>query len=314
MRPGPSIRSFLLLALLATSGARARDRCDEPLVRPIMLSEHPASGPHSVYVKGRIVTTLRFEQPVDPSRTKLMGWEGRFAPLAVVRDKVILEPLRDLHQDDGIPLVVTLVDGTEIPFLVKPPWRKEEGGWAPILDQQVDVFKDRESHASMYAALKDAIRKNEALTTENERYRDEENSIDHAYATLLANGQEKKTPFRFVAASRPKDPDMDMVVKVYSGPGKAAALITLTNTGYGDTWELAGASLTRDLTNSTKRPFALRMTRAAIVPGQSGTLAVVADRSAFEHEGQLVDLALQVYRADGNLQVMVRMERTLVRQ
>ncbi|WP_323379163.1 DUF2381 family protein [Pyxidicoccus xibeiensis] len=145
-----------------------------------MLSEHPSSGPHSVYVKGKIVTTLRFEQPVDGSRTKMTGWEGRLEALAVVRNKVILEPLRDLHQDDGIPLVVTLVDGTEIPFLVKPPWRREEGKWPPILDQQIDVFKDQESYASMYAALKDAQKKNDALTEENERYREEENSIDHA--------------------------------------------------------------------------------------------------------------------------------------
>jgi hypothetical protein len=40
----------------------------------------------------------------------------------------------------------------------------------------------------------------------------------------------------------------------------------------------------------------------------------VADKSAFEHEGQLVDLALQIFRSDGNQQVVVRMDRTLIRQ
>ena len=309
------IRSFLVLVLVASSGVQAKDKCDEPSVRPIMLSEHPADGTHSVYVKGQVVTTLRFEQPVDLSKTKMLGWEGRLEPLVVARNKVILEPIRDLHRDEGIPLVVTLADETEIPFLVRPPWReKDSGGWPPILDQQVDVFKDRESYASMYAALKKALKKNDVLTEENERYHKEENSIDHAYATLLANGEVRKTPFRFVAASRPKDADMEMIVKVFSGPGKAAALITLTNTGYGDTWEFASAYLTRDLTSYTKRPYALRMTRSAIAPGQSGTIAVVADKSAFEHEGQLVDLALQIFRADGNQQVMVSMDRTLIRQ
>jgi uncharacterized protein (TIGR02268 family) len=314
MRKSLPIRSFLFLVLVASSGAEARDKYDEPLVRPIMLSEHPSDGTHSVYVKGQVVTTLRFEQPVDPSKTKMIGWEGRLEPLSVVRNKVILEPIRDLNRDEGVPLVVTLADGTEIPFLVRPPWRREEGGWPPSLDQQVDVFNDRESYASMYAALKDALKKNDSLTEENERYRKEENSIDHAYATLLANGEAKKTPFRFVTSARPKDPDMEMLVEVYSGRGKAAAVITLTNTGYGDTWEFADAYLTRDITSYTKRPFALRMTHATIVPGQSGTIAVVADKSAFENEGQLVDLALQIFRSDGNLQVMVRMDRTLIRQ
>ena len=315
MRPNLPIRSFLLLVLVASSGAQAKDKYDEPLRRPIMLSEHPTDGTHSIYVKGQVVTTLRFEQPVDPTKTKMLGWEGRLEPLTMVRNKVILEPIRDLNKDEGIPLVVTLADGTEIPFLVRPPWReKDSGGWSPILDQQVDVFTDRESYASMHAALKDALKKNDALTEENERFRKEENSIDHAYATLLANGQAKKTPFRFVASARPKDPDIEMVVEVYSGQGKAAAVIYLTNTGNGDTWEFADAFLTRDLTSYTKQPFALRMTRSAIAPGQSGAIAVVADKSAFEKDGQLVDLALQIFRADGNQQVMVRMDRTLIRQ
>jgi len=50
----------------------------------------------------------------------MLGWEGRLEPLAVVRNKVLLEPIRDLNKDEGIPLVVTLTDGTEIPFLVRP--------------------------------------------------------------------------------------------------------------------------------------------------------------------------------------------------
>ena len=52
-------------------------------------------------------------------------------------------------------------------------------------DQQVNVFKNRDSYAAMHASLMDALAQNNALTEENERYRKEENSVDHAYATLL---------------------------------------------------------------------------------------------------------------------------------
>lgn len=97
-------------------------------MRPILLSERPTDGTHSIYVKGQVVTTLRFEQPVDAGRTKMMGWEGRLEPLAVVRNKVFLEPIRDLNRDEGIPLVGTLADGMEIPFLLRPPWSREDGG------------------------------------------------------------------------------------------------------------------------------------------------------------------------------------------
>jgi len=55
---------------------------------------------------------------------------------------VVLEPLRDLGRDEGVPLVVTLVDGTVVPLLVRPP-RREHWGWT---DYQVNVFKDRENY------------------------------------------------------------------------------------------------------------------------------------------------------------------------
>jgi uncharacterized protein (TIGR02268 family) len=313
MRTFLPIRLILLLVLVVSSAAQASDERGKPTVRPILLSEHPNDGTHSIYVKGQVITTLRFEQLVDASKTKMIGWEGRLEPLAVVRNKVILEPIQDLNRDEGIPLVVRLADGTEIPFLVKPPWNKRDGEWPPILDQQVDVFRDRESYAAMHAALMDALKKNDTLAEENERYRKEENSVDHAYATLLVNGQRKKTPFRRRFVYRPKNEDMDMVVEVFEGPGKAAALVTLKNTYSGGPWEFDAAYLTRDFTHYTARPFALRMDRATIVPGETGRIAVVADKSAFlMDDGQLTDLALQIFRGDGLLQVFVKLERTLV--
>lgn len=315
MRTPPLFGYGLIVVFVAASAAQASDERDKPTVRPIMLSEHPRNGTQSIFVKGQVVTTLRFEQPVDASKTKMIGWEGRLEPLAVVRNMVILEPIHDLDEDEGIPLVVTLAAGTEIPFLLKPPLSKRDGGWPPNLDQQVDVFKDRASYASMRAALMDALKKNDSLAEENDRYRKEENSVDHAYATLLVNGQRKKTPFRRRFVYRPKNEDMDMIVEVFEGTGKAAALITLKNTDYGGPWEFDGAYLARDFTHYTARPFALRMDRATIVPGETGRIAVVADKSAFMmDDGQLTDLALQIFRGDGLLQVFVKLERTLVQK
>jgi hypothetical protein len=108
---------------------------------------------------------------------------------------------------------------------------------------------------------------------------------------------------------------MDMQVELFEGPGKAAVVIHLKNTCYGEPWKLDGAYLTRDFTSSTSRPFALRMDRPVIVPGQSRKIAVVVDKSAFQTDGgQLVDLALQIFRGDGLLQVAVTMDHTLIRQ
>jgi hypothetical protein len=206
---------------------------------------------------------------------------------------------------------VTLVDGTEFAFLVKRPSR-EEWGW---IDHQVNVFKDPDSYNAVLSSLYDSLKRERELSKENERFKNEENSVDHAYATLLANGQEKKTPFRRKRSWRSKNEDMDMQVELFEGPGKAAVVIHLKNTYYGEPWKLDGAYLTRDFTSSTFRSFALRMDRPVIVPGQSGKIAVVVDKSAFQMDGgQLADLALQIFRGDGLLQVAVTMDHTLIRQ
>lgn len=302
-------RSSLLLLLVA-SVALAREPDEKRVVRTLLVSEQPADTTHNVYVASQVATVLRFEQDVDLTRTKLLGWEGRFAPLLVGSQKVVLEPRRELGDDERVPLLVTLADGTELAFLVRPPSR-ERWGWT---DYQVNVFKNRESYSAVLSSLGDALRRESELREENERLRREETSVDHALATLLVAGQVKKTPFRKEQTAILKTGDMDIIVKVFSGPGKAAVVVQLTNTDPTQLWRFRDARLTADQTPSTARPFALRMDRAELVPGQSGSIAVVADRSAFESEEGLVDLAFEIFREDGFQQVVVRVEHTLLRK
>jgi len=75
-------------------------------------------------------------------------------------------------------LVVTLADGTEVPYLVRPPGSKRDNDWAPIIDQQIDAFEDGESYPAMYTSLMDALAQNEVLSEENERYRQLTNTRD----------------------------------------------------------------------------------------------------------------------------------------
>lgn len=313
MRNFPLSRSVLLAALVS-SVAMARGPYDKVVIRTEKISDHPANPTSSVYVSGQVATVLRFEKDVDPTKTQLLGWEGRFEPLLVGSKKVVIEPLRDLNRDEAVPLLVTLVDGTEIPFIVKPQ-SFEEWGWT---DHQVNVFKDHESYNAVLSELYDTLKKERALREENQRFKKEENSIDHAYATLLANGEVTKTPFLRKKFWRSKNEDMDIAVELFSGPGKAAVVVHLKNTYYGDSgepWKFDGAYVTRDYTSFTSRPFAIRLERSSIQPGQSGKIAVVVDKSAFEtKDGNLTDLALQIFRGDGLLQVAVTLEASLIRQ
>ena len=309
MRPLSLLRAVPVLVLLA-SVAVAREPGQKTEIRTLLISDHPSTPANNIFVSGQVITVLRFEQDCDPARTKLLGWEGRFAPLLVGGGKVVVEPLRDLGDDEWLTLLVTLADGTEIPFIVRAP-RREKWGWT---DHQVNVFKNRESYNAVLSSLYDSLKRERELREENERLKKEETSADHAFATLLANGQAKKTPFRREHKVVLNTGDMDIIVELFSGPGKAAAVVHLTNTYSEEPWRFREARLTSDLTSYTARPFALRMERAEIVQGQSGRIAVVADQSAFASKEGLVDLALEIFREDGLQQVVVKMAPSLIRK
>lgn len=299
--------SVLLAVLAAPSAAQASGGRDEVAVRTLVISGHPSEATHRVYVKGQVVTTLRFEKDVEPSKTKMLGWEGRLEPLAVVRNKVILEPIHDLNDDEGIPMVVTLVDATEVAFLLRPPGR---GRWDSA-DQQVNVFENPESPAAMQAALVDALKKNGALTEENERYRKEETSEDHALAALLASGAVAQTPFTLSDTFAGADADVDIRGTVFRGKGKVAVVFKVKNLHEANAWSVQRVRLST-LPDGNERAVAVRATSRELLPGQLGVVAIVADGSAFMDAGALKDLFLEVYRQDGLRQAFVTLDHQLM--
>ncbi|WP_434387851.1 DUF2381 family protein [Melittangium boletus] len=292
--------------LLATAALAGETR-DRPSVRSVRLVAPPNDTTHRVHVRGRIVTTLRFERPVDAGKTKLLGWEGRLEPLAVVRDKVVLEPIHDLDAQEAIPLVVTLVDGTEVSFLLRPPDPRAGAS----TDQQVDVFQDHESTTALHAALRDALRHNTSLLQENERCRAEEASEDHALAALLASGAIAQTPFIIAAHFAGRDDLTEIDAAVFQGKGKAAVVFKIKNVDLTQPWIMKTARLvTKD--SGRERAVALRATVREIEPGGSGVIAVVADGTAFVDEGRLTSLMLELYRDDGMRHAFVQLDPTLI--
>jgi uncharacterized protein (TIGR02268 family) len=311
MRQFLLFRSPLLLVLVASVAVAAVAKVREPIERTLILAEHPRADAHKVYVGGRISTVLRFEKSCDPERTKLLAWEGRFERLICSGKTVVLYPLGDLTPEDRFMLLVTLTDGTEIPFTVTA--HRQFYGDREI-DQQVNVFADRQGYDAVLSSLYRALKSERELREENERYRKEENSIDHAYATLLANGAQKQVPFRPKKTIVLKDEDTAVTIDLYSGKGKAAAVVQLVNTSSDVPWRFGEARLSSDRSVHTTRPFALRMNQAEIVPGASGTFAVVVDQSAFVSRQGLVDLTLEIFRNDGQQQVVVWLDHRLVRE
>lgn len=143
--------ALVVLPLVSTTvAAHERHAFMEPPVRRVLFTSTEAR--HEVpelFVSAGIVTTLRFESECDPSRTKLLGWEGRFEPLLVGGRSVVIVPVKNLDPDDRFMLLVTLMDGTSLPLTVTT---RETG-----VDGQVTVFSRPESPEAVRAELDDKL-------------------------------------------------------------------------------------------------------------------------------------------------------------
>jgi uncharacterized protein (TIGR02268 family) len=315
MRNLVPFRSALLLVLIA-SAATAKDR--EPRVRNVYFQGDPEQNVEQVVVTGQVVTVLRFQQPCDPARTKMLGWEGRFEPVECAGKSVLVVPLQTPELEDRFMLVVGLADGTDVPFTISGTNR--EKGRRP--DQQVNVFIDPETQDALQAQLKETRAREQSLLEEVHR-RWREDTADHALAKLLAAGDVKQTPFKLLKKRVFKDQGVETMVRIYSGRTKAAVLFTVTNRDPSKPWNLLEARLVTIRPGEDPGPsyvfgdprrFALRQDRDDIAPGESGNVAVVVDRSAFQTENGPVELVLELYRQDGWRQAYVVLDDRLARE
>lgn len=117
-------KAALISLLLVSTTSKAQEQPCQPYLtelprpRSVYFSKDPKDEVTELYVAGGVATTLRLPTAADPSRTKLLGWEGRFEPLLIGGKSVVIVPLQDFAPGDRFILLVALVDGTEIPFTV----------------------------------------------------------------------------------------------------------------------------------------------------------------------------------------------------
>ncbi|WP_245919141.1 DUF2381 family protein [Melittangium boletus] len=201
---------------------------------------------------------------------------------------------------------MTLLDGTEIPFLLRPV---EDGSWARA-DQQVNVFKNHESYAAMQWALRDALKEKRALAEENARYLKEETSAEHGLAALLASGTIDQTPFKLAFRFSGENEEVEIDGTVFRGKGKAAVILKVKNLSSEQSWSMRPAHLATK--EGHARAVAVRATRREIPPGEVGRVALVADGAAFIEEGRSTSLFLEIYRHDGLQQAFVELDPSLV--
>ncbi|WP_095985431.1 DUF2381 family protein [Cystobacter fuscus] len=308
-------RSVLLLALMA-SVAMARERF--PSVRSVYVRNDPQERAEQLFVTRDVTTVLRFQQPCTDAGTKILGWEGRFEPVVCAGKRVLIEPVQTLEPEDRFLLVVRLADGTEVPFTISgSSWK--EGEWP---DQQVNVFLEPDAP--------DALRKQLEEYKERERELWEQlrvesftgSSENHTLAALLTQGAVRFTPFVARKAWIFKKEDSNIQATVLTdGKEKMAVLFRVTNRDPSTPWRLMDARLfvlppgfQPPLFVGEGRPFALRTDKKVIPPGETGYVAVVADRSAFDSPQGPTKLFLGIFRHDGMMAAHVTLDRSLFKK
>jgi len=294
------MRTRLLLALvLFASPALAPAGESYPVIRSLTVSRHPKAETPTIHVGGLVATVLRFEKPCDAARTKLIGWEGRFEELVVRGRTVVLFPLKDLVPEDRFSLVVTLVNGTQIPFTVTS---HRLTATERMVDQQVNVFFDHKEYEAVLTALNNSLEREDELRERVLRY-EQQDTIDSAFAALLAKGAQKLTPFRKRTEARKITVDTDgaastdIKVTILYSKDKAAVIFSVTNRSRVMPWRLRKVYLTNS--GREERPFALGLDHEVIPPASSGRIAVVADKGAFASERGLDKLVLTLYGSGG---------------
>jgi uncharacterized protein (TIGR02268 family) len=247
-------------------------------------------------VAARTSTTLRFEIPPSPSLTKLGGWEARFEPLLVGGNSVVFVSLHELSPKDRVPLTVTLLDGTVLPFTLVAAQE--------TVDTQVDVFLDTESVRALQGALKDEREEKRKLQAETLRHQQEALSTEHALATLVLNKAFEKRALSTRQRWTLKSPDIGADIEADVDllllpekivPGYVAAVFTITNKSREQPWTLGEVRLTNMATGEGK-PYAVRMHSTSIAPGQTGQLVIVTSLLKPKGSGSFL---MEVFRKIG---------------
>ncbi|HVE87946.1 MAG TPA: DUF2381 family protein [Myxococcales bacterium] len=308
-----NMRWLAVGALALSAWAQAQPECLhrwrpwEPQRTGIFFSKGQPDQPvPSIHVAGEAATNLMFPGDVDPERTKLVGGDGRFEPLMISRRSVVIVPVRDLASDESFSLLVTLKDGTEIPFSLKAPRAHD------TTDGQVDVHLDQDDDQAIRRMLLSTRSRMEKLTAENERHAQEELSADHALAALLAGGKVQLTPFAVYNTKLLEDDGVALKVVLYKRRipkidlDRSAVVFELTNNGDKRAWEFDEVRLL-SIPSMESWPFAMRASSASVGPGETGRFAMVIATDSLKTGADADQFLLELWRAGGSRQAAVEL-------
>lgn len=270
--------------------------------RSIWVSPDSLERASEVYVVGGTGTLLRFEEDVSPQGTELFGGEGQFE-LGITEGWVIVAPRRDLARGDRFLLLVTLKDGTQLPFTIAPA--------SGLGDGQVNVFAASRTPQALLRELERERERTALLQAELQREREEKVSVDHALAALVV--QDETAVAQFVSFERwtfREEPIWVQAV-LYSTAedspvaGKVAVVFDVVNHETSGSWDFQEVRLTT-LEGGKAKPLAVRVSQNSVAPGKAGRIAVVTDLRSLALEETDTTLVFELFRKSGVRQAYIQ--------
>ncbi|HEX8441429.1 DUF2381 family protein [Archangium sp.] len=106
---------LVLVAMrVSASGVEAQPVVRKPRLRAVTVSGRV----EEVRVAARTATRLRFDTALDAGRTRLHDEHGRFEPLVLGNDFLVVTPREEVPEGEQVTLQVVLADGTRLPFVL----------------------------------------------------------------------------------------------------------------------------------------------------------------------------------------------------
>jgi uncharacterized protein (TIGR02268 family) len=243
--PRRAVRSWIPLLLCAVTSSTGVQGHETPgastlrlRVRDIFLPSQQDGPAPDIYVDARHATVLRFEDSLVPVSVHVPDWKGRFEQPLAHGQSVLLVPLVKLHEHERIPLLITLQDGTPVPFsLVASP---------AIPDQQVNVLLRSGSCTDVRHQLESERERREALQQQLQDSERERSSPEHALAVLLSD---ERTENLFKAADKTDRIELagvNIEIKRFRLEHLSAVLFILKVSDPGLPWTLHKVEVTRE--------------------------------------------------------------------
>jgi uncharacterized protein (TIGR02268 family) len=260
---------LVLVAMrVSASGVEAQPVVRKPRLRAVTVSGRV----EEVRVAARTATRLRFDTALDAVHTRLHDAHGRFEPLLLGNDFLVVTPREELPEGEQVTLQVVLADGARLPFVLTASPSE--------VDVQVRVARTDPSRPVLVStAWREhvrGLREGRAEWPERQRTREGEGRAGRLAEVMLGlAGRSGRTSSDVVSAVWRPGAGVELERRLFHDGGLSGFVVRVRNPDPLRPWEPGEVRVRRAEGRGEVEVRALRMEPTSLPPGGWGWLVVV---------------------------------------